>query len=154
MCPVSVEGFAERKIEVGLVAARTFDGWDFAQLKRLVRQEFGVAFRRGEDIGLVIGHEVRRVGRRDVGEGLHWNWDESMGPRLRLVWKYRPHSRETAVSGRKPREPPASGAIEKPGPVRGPESTSRFVGLPALTWRQSHRIWRRNRKHWRKWPSL
>jgi hypothetical protein len=66
LCPRLVEGLAEGKVVVRLVAAWAFDGRDFTELERLIGRIFGVAFGSRENVGLGVRHEIGRVGRRDV----------------------------------------------------------------------------------------
>src|SRR6185437_14169034 len=87
-----VESFAKRKGVVRFVAAWALRDGHGSRIERLVGDVLAVALRRGEDVGQIVGHEVRRVGRRDVGEGLHRSWDAEARA---AAWpKYRPESAE------------------------------------------------------------
>src|SRR5581483_4973414 len=94
----SVQGLADRLRVVRFVASRPFDGRNPASLQRLVRQRLAVALRGCENVRLVVRNEVRRVGRRDVGERLHRSSDaHRRGYGLRLRRKYMPPNRSRAA---------------------------------------------------------
>ena len=74
-----LEGLAKGEGVVGLVAAGALGSGDEGGVQRLIGKVLGIAFGRCEDVGLVVGHGVGRVGGRDVGVGLHRCWD-ARGP--------------------------------------------------------------------------